>query len=263
MPGIGRFDNGPIKLAALQHAHADGDDPADFKPRAAQFAVAHDGMDVAHLEQRAFNLHRQIHPAARSELLGVHVAAVLSGIAAGDGFSRRGNAHDADHRVDRNDQAAEFRLAVLHGKDAGTVHAPIIQRADVRNRGDGALIRHFNGQHIHDEHVAGHGPFHIERPRRRVGTRKVERFTDNVFFRANLAGIAIQCAEREFIPVFGACNGFIRLVKGIHVLSEFRHDTLLGRHLLEAIDQVLNLRSQRYEEHLRPFKSVCHCINNN
>ena len=26
----------------------------------------------------------------------------------------------------------------------------------------------------------------------RVGTRKVERFTDNVFFRANLAGIAIQ-----------------------------------------------------------------------
>ena len=38
---------------------------------------------------------------------------------------------------------------------------------------------------------------------------------------------------------------------------------VLGRHLLEAIDQVLNLRSQRYEEHLRPFKSVCHCINNN
>ena len=188
---------------------------------------------------------------------------MLPGIAAGDGFSSRGNAHDADHRVDRNAQAAEFRLAVLHGKDAGTVHAPVIQRTDVRDGGDGALIRHFNGQHIHDEHVAGHGPFHIERPRRRVGTRKVERFTDNVFFRANLAGIAIQCAEREFIPVFGACNGFIRLVKGIHVLSEFRHDTLLGRHLLEAIDQVLNLRSQRDEEYLRPFKSVCHCINNN
>ncbi|XUR84478.1 hypothetical protein WCP94_001118 [Bilophila wadsworthia] len=45
-------------------------------------------------------------------------------------------------------------------------------------------------------------------------------------------------------------------------MSEFRHDTLLGRHLLEAIDQVLNLRSQRDEEYLRPFKSVCHCINN-
>ena len=120
---------------------------------------------------------------------------MLSRIAAGNGLPGRGNAHDADHGIDWNAQAAEFRFAVLNGQDTGTIHTAVIQRADIRDGGDSPLISHFNGQHVHNKHVAGHGPFHIERPRRRIGTREIERFAYNVFFRTNLAGITIQCTE--------------------------------------------------------------------
>ncbi len=153
------FEHWPVQLEALHQLHAAGDFRRDLDAGAAQLGVAHRGVNVAHLQERAGDADGEVQARALGDLLVVHVAAVAADEAVDDVGAGGRRADDADHRVDGEADLVKRRHAVLDGDSLGAIARRLEERAAVIVGRDGALVGHFDVEDVDDEHIAGFGAF--------------------------------------------------------------------------------------------------------
>ena len=156
------LEHRPVQLEVLHQLHAAGDFGRDFDAGAAQLGVAHRGVNVAHLQERAGDADGEVQTRALGDFLVVHVAAVAADEAVDDVGAGRRRADDADHRVDGEADLVERGHAVFNGNLFGAIARRFEERAAMVVGGDGSLIGDFHVEDVDDEHVAGFRTFDVD-----------------------------------------------------------------------------------------------------
>ena len=222
LDGVGEVDlggDGVDRIAGIEEgqgqwaAGEDGDADAylgcDFGAADGDFAVAHDGVDVAKTQVCPFDLNGEVERGAGDDLLGVHVAAVLAGLAGGHGVGGGRGANDADHGAQFNgDVLGEVGLAVADWDDAGALLNRAGKRTEVRVGGHGGVVADLNAEDLHLEGVTRVGAVDGNRTGGGVhlvpadGAEQLRLIRDGV-------GEAIHGVDCDFVAAFNMQAGFL------------------------------------------------------
>src|SRR5947209_833636 len=101
-----RFDARPGELASFDHVELENDFHGGLQPRAAEFAIALQGVAIAEIEVSAIVEDREIQRRALCDVAHVHVSAEITRPQPGPSlFAFRCDGHAAQHRAERNLQA--------------------------------------------------------------------------------------------------------------------------------------------------------------
>ncbi len=163
-----RFTARPRQLHSLAHGQLDASAQRGFDRGLIDFAVALRGMAVADFEERAFHVHRNEQRRSGDQLLVVEIARVRARRVAADAahFGCRSDAHAAEERPERNDDARQERrrhVLAIEADDrlraALLAVLPHVAAAAVVAVGD----RQIDRQHLHLERVTGLGAVDVDR----------------------------------------------------------------------------------------------------
>lgn len=139
IPGVGGFQHRPLNGAVFDQRNAGEDRTGDFQAGAAQFAAAHDGVQVAHLNQTALDPYREVGGVALDHKLTVQVAAMAAGETAGHAVALLGShADNADHGIDGESDIVEAGFAVLIRDAFGAGFTFVPEGTDFRQSRGGA-----------------------------------------------------------------------------------------------------------------------------
>ena len=241
VPGVGGLQHGPFQRAVLDDAHAGDDGAIDLQTGAAQFAVAHDGVHVAHLHQTAFHAHGEVGGVALDHQLAVQVDAlalhrVQHGLEIGVGplpvvdAERHalalfgGHADDADHGIDGEGHVIEDGLAVLDGDALGAGLAHVPEGADLGQGSGGADGVALHVQQFHPDDVAGPRVAHEQRAGGGVHLAVVAA-GHQLAFGMHLVAEAVLGAEDDDLAGVDAAGGFVVGAEGIYDLVKVLHDS--------------------------------------
>ena len=225
VPGVGGLQHGPFQRAVLDDAHAGDDGTVDLQTGAAQFAVTHDGVHVAHLHQTTFHAHGEVGGVALDHQLAVQVAAVAAGVAARHALALfGGHADDADHGIDGEGHVIEDGLAVLDGDALGAGLALVPEGADLGQGGGGTDGVALHVQQFHLDDVAGLGVAHEQRAGGGVHLAVVAA-GHQLAFGMHLVAEAVLGAEDDDLAGIDGAGGFVVGTEGINDLVKVLHDS--------------------------------------
>ena len=171
-------------------------------------------MQVAHREQRAGNIDRQIEGDTFVHILDVKVAAMLVGGGGGNGDACRSRADNTDHRDHGDGDAVKIKghLFAVDGKNAAVAAFDVVNAAAEAGTHT-ALVVGTDSEDLDFENIAGLGFFNIERACDRVVGAHVHLGKVHAVA-PELAVIAVAAEEGGGVARVCMGNGGDVLVKG-------------------------------------------------